>query len=162
MIYPLEGEFLLLEGTRSFLLAAQADACFALCIETADQEYCQTLDPHDLVAASAPEGGSLEPAVMLVEFVRKYRIPLTVLQRNHPGSKRFPYLVSAGPEIHTSCSIRRGTHPEQHLICSSDELAGLVLKGTDRGVEVEQLPENVRVYRVNYQFSTQILQNGWK
>ena len=156
MIYPLEGDFLLIRGSHSFLLAAQAEACFALCIETSDQEYCQTLDPDDLVAVSAPEGGALEPAIMLLEFVRKYRIPLTVLPRNHPGSKRFHYLVSAGPEIHTDCSIRRGTHPEQHLICSSDELAGVVLKGTGHGVEIAHLPKEAAVQRVNYRLSMQI------
>lgn len=153
MIQPLRDEFLLITGEHSFLLVAQADACFALCIETMEQEYCQTLEPRDLVAASAPEGGALEPAVMLIEFVRKYRMPVTVLPRNHPGSKRFSYLVSAGPEIHTSCSIRRGTHPEQHLICSHDELAGMVLKGTDCGVEIHNLPEDATVRRLRYSFS---------
>jgi hypothetical protein len=156
MIYPLEGDFLLIEGTRSFLLVAKASARFALCIETAEGEFCQTLDPEDLVAASAPEGGALEPAVMLIEFVRNYRMPVTVLPRDHPGSKRFSYLVSAGPEIHTSCSIRRGTHPEQHLICSHDELAGMVLAGTPGGVEISGLPEGVSVRRLNYRFTTTI------
>jgi hypothetical protein len=153
MIWPLKGEFLLISGPCSFLLVAQADACFALCIETMEQEYCQTLEPHDLVAASAPVGGPLEPAVMLIEFVRKYRMPVTVLPRNHPGSKRFSYLVSAGPEIHTSCSIKRGTHPEQHLLCSHDELTGMVLKGTGSGVEILHLPQDVTVRRLRYSFS---------
>jgi hypothetical protein len=154
MIYPLKGEFLLIRGTHSFLLAAQADACFALCIETAEQEFCQTLEPQDLVVASAPEGGSVEPAIMLIEFIRKFRMPVMVLPRNHPGSKRFSYLVSAGPEIHTSCSIQRGTHPEQHLICSGDELAGMVLKGTDRGIDITNLPGDVSVQQLNYRLST--------
>jgi hypothetical protein len=153
MIYPLEGEFLLIRGACSFLLVAQTGACFALCIETADQEFCQTLEPQDLIAASAPEGGALEPAVMLIEFVRKYRMPVTVLSRNHPGSKRFSYLVSAGPEIQTHCSIRRGTHPEQHLICSHDELSGIVLKGISGGVSISNLPEGVSLQRLHYQFS---------
>jgi hypothetical protein len=157
MIYPLDGEFLLIRGDRSFLLVAQAEACFALCIETAEQEFCQTLESHDLVAASAPEGGALEPAVMLIEFVRKHRMPVTVLPRNHPGSKRFSYLVSAGPEIHTSCSVRRGTHPEQHIICSHDELAGIVLEGVPGGVEISNLPEGVSVRRLQYRFSTEII-----
>jgi hypothetical protein len=132
------------------------NACFALCIETADQEYCQTLEPHDLVVVSAPEDGAIEPAIMLIEFVRKYRIPLMVLPRDHPGSKRFSYLVSAGPAIHTSCSIRRGTHPEQHLICSSDELAGMVLNGTENGVEILHLPKTATIQRVNYRHTTEI------
>jgi len=157
MIYPLDGEFLLIRGARSFLLVAQAGACFALCIETAEQEFCQTLDPQDLVAASAPEGGSLEPAIMLIEFVRKHRMPVTVLPRNHPGSKRFSYLVSAGPEIHTSCDISRGTHPDQHLICSHDELAGIVLRGIPGSVEINNLPEGVSVQQLQYRFSTEII-----
>ena len=74
-------------------------------------EYSQTVDPDDLVVVSAPEGGSVEPAIMLAEFVRTYRMPLIVLPKNHPGSRRFSYLVSVWPEIHTSCSIQRGTHP---------------------------------------------------
>ena len=119
MIYPLEGEFLLIRGTHSFLLVAQARCPFCpLYRNCRRRNSARPLDPDDLVAASAPEGGALEPAIMLIEFVRKYRMPLMVLPRDHPGSKRFSYLVSAGPEIHTSCSIRRGTHPEQHLICS--------------------------------------------
>ena len=157
MIHPLDGDFLLIRGTRSFLLAAQAGSRFALCIETNDGEFCQTLDPSDIVAASAPEGGPLEPALMLIEFVRKYRMPVTVLPKDHPGSRRFPYLVSAGPEIHTDCSIRRGTHPEQHLICSGEELAGLVLRGVEGGVEIAHLPQNATVSRVNYRLSTKIL-----
>lgn len=156
MIHPLDGDFLLIEGTCSFLLAAKAGACFALCIETSDGEFCQTLDPDDIVAASAPEGGALEPALMLIDFVRKYRMPVTVLPKNHPGSRRFPYLVSAGPEIHTNCSIRRGTHPEQHLICSSDELAGLVLAGVPGGIEIRNLPEGATIRTVRYRFLADI------
>lgn len=153
MIRPLqEDEFLEISGSRSFLLVARAGATFALCIETMDAEYCQTMEPDDLVAASAPEGGPTEPAVMLIEFVRKYRVPVTVLPKNHPGTKRFSYLVSAGPEIHTSCSIRRGTHPEQHLICSHDELAGIILKGRDRGVEILNLPLEATVRKIRYSF----------
>ena len=62
---------------------------------------------------------------MLMELVRTWHVPLLVLPRNHPGSRRISRVVSVAPEVRTSCSITRGTHPEQHLICSSDELAGI-------------------------------------
>jgi hypothetical protein len=156
MIYPLDRDFLLIRGTCSFLIVAKVNACFALCIETPESEYCQTLEPDDLVAASAPEGGALEPALMLVEFVRKYRLPLMVLPKNHPGSKRFRYVVSAGPAITSSCTIRRGTHPEQHLLCSSNELSGLELTGVSGGVEIRNLPEGASVQQLDYQLSTHI------
>jgi hypothetical protein len=142
MIRSLADEFLLISGEHSFLLAAQANARFGLRIETMDEEYSQTVDPDDLIVVSAPGGGPLEPAIMLAEFVRTYRMPLIVLPKDHPGSRRFSYLVSVSPEIVTSCSIQRGTHPEQHLICSSNELAGLTLKGLPGAIEISGLCEN--------------------
>lgn len=155
MIVPLADEFLLISGTRSFLLAAKANALFALRIETPDREYCQTIEPSDLIVVSAPEGGALEPAIMFAEFVRTYRIPLIVLPKDHPGSRRFSYLVSVGPLISTSCTIRRGTHPEQHLVCSSDELAGTTLKAHPDGVEIDGLPVGASHRYVKYRMVTE-------
>jgi hypothetical protein len=139
MNVPFSRDVLRLSGTHSFLLAASVMEPFSLCIETSDEEYCQGMSPGDLVAVSAPGGGSVEPALMLLELVRTHHLPLIVLPKNHPGSKRIPYVVSAGPEIRTNCSIVRGTHPEQHLICSSDELAGIALVGSREGIRGDGL-----------------------
>jgi hypothetical protein len=155
MIVPLNDEFLLISGTRSFLLAAKANALFALRIEAPDKEYCQTIEPADLIVVSAPEGGALEPAIMLAEFVRTYHMPLIVLPKDHPGSKRFSYLVSVGPLITTNCSIRRGTHPEQHLVCSSEELAGTTLKAHPEGVEITGLPASATHRYVKHRMLTE-------
>lgn len=146
----LSDAFLLVEGRHSFFLVAKAQSRFGIWIETAAKEYSQTVEPDDLVVASAPGGGELEPAVWLIESVRKYRLPLMVLTKDHPGSKRFRYLVSVGPHISTSCTIRRGTHPEQHLICASKELSGLELQGVPGGVEIDGLPEGVVLKRLDY------------
>jgi hypothetical protein len=54
-------------------------------------------------------------------------------------------VVSAGPEICLSCSIERGTHPEQHLLCGSDELSGIIIRGGTGGITVEGLPEGIVV-----------------
>lgn len=156
MIVPLKDEFLLISGTRSFLLAAKANARFAIRIEAPDREYCQTLEPQDIIVVSAPEGGALEPAIMLAEFVRTYRMPLIVLSKDHPGSKRSRYLVSAGPLISTNCTIVRGTHPEQHLVCSGDELAGTTLQGHPGGVEITGLPQAATFRHVNYRMLTEL------
>lgn len=155
MIVPLRDEFLLISGTRSFLLAARANTLFALRIETPEREYSQTIEPGDLIVVSAPEGGAIEPAFMLAEFVRTYHMPLIVLPKDHPGSKRFSYLVSVGPLITTNCSIRRGTHPEQHLVCSSDELAGTTLRAHPDGIAIENLPAGATHRYVNYRVLTE-------
>jgi hypothetical protein len=145
MFFPLTCGYLYLQGTHSFLLVAKAREKFGLCIETLKEEYCQAILEEDIIAISAPESGPIEPARMLIELVRTYRMPLVVLPRGHPGSKRLRWVVSAGPAIELQCGIQRGTHPEQHLLCSSDELAGTVLTGVLGGVEVEHLPTGISV-----------------
>ena len=134
------GDVLLVKGAHSFLLAAPVRESFALCIETPREEVIQGVHTGDVVVVSAPGGGPVEPALMLLALVRTYHLPLVVLEKNHPGSKRIPYVVSVAPEIHTSCSIVRGTHPEQHLVCSSDELAGLSLRSDGDGIAISPLP----------------------
>jgi hypothetical protein len=150
MKYPLEDGLLLIRGNSSFLLVGKAKEQFALCIETSTEEFCQGVMPGDVIVVSAPEGGPLEPALLLMDLVRTYHMPLLVLPRNHPGSRRISRVVSVDKEVHTSCSISRGTHPEQHLVCSSDELAGLTLRGEPGGFEIEGLPAGLSLQTVNY------------
>jgi hypothetical protein len=156
MIVPLKDEFLLISGTRSFLLVAKANSLFALRIETPNKEYSQTIEPTDLIVVSAPEGGALEPAIMLADFVKTYHMPLIVFPKDHPGSKRFSYLVSVGPLITTSCTIKRGTHPEQHLVCSSDELSGTTIRAHPDGMEINGLPETASHRYVKYRMLTDL------
>ena len=154
MNYTLDDEFLLIRAKQSFLLVALVKNSFGLCIETAHDEYVQGVEAGDLVVVSAPEDGAIEPALMLIDLVRTFHVPLLVLPRNHPGSKRISYVVSVGPEIFTSCSIQRGTHPEQHVICSSDELAGITIRRSERGVDVSPLPVNIIPRNIKYEIKT--------
>jgi hypothetical protein len=154
MIHTLDDGIMLIKGKQSFLLVALVKNSFGLCIETSHDEYVQGVEPGDLVVVSAPEGGAIEPALMLIDLVRTFHVPLLVLPKDHPGSKRISYVVSVGPEIFTSCSIRRGTHPEQHLICSSDELAGISLKRIEHGVDVSSLPGSIIPLKIKYEIKT--------
>jgi len=150
MIHSFDGEFLLIRqgcSAPSFLMVAPAGSRFSLCIETLSGEYCQGIDPDDLLVVSAPEGGDPEAAVMLIELLRRFRMPLVVLPKDHPGSRRLRYVVSAGPVITTSCTILRGTHPEQHLICASAGLSSLTLQGIPGGCEITDLPSGVTTER---------------
>jgi hypothetical protein len=154
MIHTLDDESLLIKGKQSFLLVALVKNSFGLCIETSQDEYVQGVEAGDLVVVSAPEDGAIEPALMLIDLVRIFHVPLLVLPKNHPGSKRISYVVSVGPEIFTSCSIRRGTHPDQHLICSSDELAGISMKRVEHGVDVSDLPDSIIPRKIKYEIIT--------
>jgi len=139
-LLPGRETLLLVEGSRSFVLAGTVKNRFSLCLETPTGETCTTLEESDVVAVSAPEGGAIEPAFMLLELVRTFRHPVVVLPRGHPGSLRLRYLISAALEILLSCGIQRGTHPEQHLLCSSEELAGMILSGGEGFIEIRNVP----------------------
>jgi hypothetical protein len=145
MRYPLGDRVLLVQGDHSFLVVGRALSDFPLFIESFDGEDRKRVSPDDLVVVSAPEGGETEPARMLLELVRRYHLPLLVLPKDHPGSGRLSLVVSVAESLQLSCSIRRGTHPDQHLICSSDELAGITLRGSKGGVDLDGIPSGVRV-----------------
>ncbi len=146
MNWPLPSEnLLLIEGNNSFLLVGRAGDPFTLYIETTHEEYLQGVDPDDLIVVSCPEGGPVEPARMLLEMVRRYHIPLVVLPRDHPGTRRLNMVVAVAPSISTNCALIRGTHPEQHLLCSSEELGGILLQGNDGKVTAENLPAGVKI-----------------
>jgi hypothetical protein len=140
MIIPLSDQLLLIEGSASFLLVGRAGERFVLALETMEDEYCQTVEEGDLIVVSAPEGGAVGQARMLLELVRTYHMPLLVLPKGHPGSKRLAMVVSVGPDVTASCGIQRGTHPEQHLICGAEELAGLRVAAVSGGVEIHGPP----------------------
>ena len=145
MKWSLKDDLLILEGNNSFLLTGRAENSFLLYIETFQDETSQSVQEDDLVVVSCPEGGGIEPAAMLLELVRRYHTPLVVLPKNHPGSSRLKMVVAVSREILTSCTIRRGTHPEQHLLCSSEELTGIHLKGEAGNVIADNIPKGVSI-----------------
>jgi hypothetical protein len=89
MKYPLEDGLLLIRGKCSFLLVGKAKERFPLCIETSTEEFCQGVMPGDLIVVSSPEGGAVEPALMLMELART--APGTV-----PGPSRLPQDLARG------------------------------------------------------------------
>ncbi len=156
MITPLSDNLLLIRKGPSFLIIGKAQERFSLCIETSSDEYCQTVEPDDLIVVSAPDGGEPEAAAMLVELVRRHHTPLIVLPKDHPGSRRLRYVVSVGLVITTDCTIRRGTHPEQHLVCASENLSGMTLQGVKGGIEIANLPSGAGLTQFQYRTNIEI------
>lgn len=151
--YNLPGrtDYLIFQAGKSFLLLGKALGRYPLFLETAGEELVSALSPEDPVGVSAPEGGSLEAAAMLIELIRCHHLPLVILPPAHPGSKRLKYVVSAGDEIRISCSITRGTHPEQDILCGSGDFSGMLIRGYPGGFAVSALSENYETYTAHRQ-----------
>jgi hypothetical protein len=108
-------------------------------IETDEEELVQFLGPEDLIAASCFLGGekAMDMVRCMLFLVREGGVPLIVLKKDHPATRRIPLVVSAGERIVLSGCIVPGTHPEQDVLCGKGAMDGMKLKGIKGGVRVE-------------------------
>jgi hypothetical protein len=144
---------IILRGCASFLLVARVVEKFSLMIETDNEELVQGVYPGDLIIASALEGGEIAPALFLLEMVKTCHTPVIVLGKNHPASRRLPCVISAATRIEMRCDIRRGTHPEQHLLCTTDEFTGMILYSEGDELVIENPPERLKLSRLAWNLS---------
>lgn len=146
-----ESEMLLLRGTAGTVAIVKAGPHGQFFLETEDEEIVLGLESHDLIVASALSvDEKTEKGLKCVLFmVREIRSPLIVLPKNHPASPRLPIVVSAGQKTVLSCNITPGTHPNQDVLCGSNEFDSVEVTGTPEGVHIENLPE-CEVVKVNF------------
>ncbi len=148
---PLKGDQpVIIRGTSSFLVISRAFEKFPLLIETDTDEIVQGVYPGDLIIVSAPEGGEVLPALYLLEMVRTYHLPVIALPKTHPAGKRLSYVVSAAEKIEMRCDIKRGTHPEQHLLCSADEFTGMTFFADGDDLVIENPRPGISVSHIQW------------
>jgi hypothetical protein len=146
-----ESEMLLLRGTAGVVAIVKAGPSGQYFLETENEEIVLGLEPHDLIVASAfSVDEKIEKGLKCVLFmIREIRSPLIVLPKNHPASARLPIVVSAGKRTVLSCHITPGTHPNQDVLCGSNEFENLEITGTPEGVQIKNMPE-CEVLKINF------------
>lgn len=146
-----ESEMLLLRGMAGIVAIVKAGPHGQYFLETEDEEIVLGLEPHDLIVASAfSVDEKTEKGLKCVLFmIREIRSPLVVLPKNHPASARLPIVVSAGKKTVLNCNITPGTHPNQDVLCGSNEFDSLELTGTPEGVQIKNMPP-CEILKVNF------------
>ncbi len=116
------------ENTVGIVKAADAKHAF---IETDAEELVQFLGPDDLIAVSCFSGGDKARSMVkcMLYLVREGGMPLLVLKKDHPATKRLPLVISAGEKIKLTGCIVPGTHPEQDVLCGRGAMDGMVIQG---------------------------------
>lgn len=140
----------IIRGPTSFLIISRVLEKFPLLVETDTEELVQGVYPGDLIIVSAPEGGEVLPALYLLEMVRTYHLPVIALPKNHPAGKRLSYIVSAAEKIQMRCDIQRGTHPEQHLLCSADEFTDMTFYSDGEELVIEDSRTGISVSYIQW------------
>ncbi len=108
-------------------------------LETEAEEIVLFTEPDDLlVASSFGSGDKLRRGLRCTIYqIRELGSPLIVLPKGHPASPRLKTVVSIGPKTRLSCQIQPGTHPEQDVLCGSEEFHGLEVLGVQGGADVK-------------------------
>jgi hypothetical protein len=138
--YPLQtGEIIFLSDGNYTVGAVKAGSTRHVFIETETEELVQFLEKDDLIAVSAFSGGesAKRSIACMLYLVRDGHMPLLVLPKGHPATRRLPLVISAGPDIRLTSCITPGTHPEQDVLCGRGALDGTFLRGSPDGIAIE-------------------------
>jgi hypothetical protein len=124
-------------------LAKTLGRFFYLDAET--EEIVLFTEHDDLVVASAFSTGSkiMRGLKCTIYQIRELQAPLIVLPKGHRASQRLNIVVSIGQRTRLLCNIQPGTHPEQNVLCASDELHGLEILAAPGGAEIKGLKSDL-------------------
>ena len=132
-----EDEIAYLVGRRGTLAIAKTKGNFFY-LETETEEIVLFTQPDDLMVASSPEVGEkvMRGLCCTIYQLRELCAPLIVLPKGHPASPRLKTVVSIGTRTRLSCKIQPGTHPEQDVLCGSDEFHEMEVLAEPGGAEI--------------------------
>jgi hypothetical protein len=113
-------------------------------LETESEEIVLFTDREDLVVASSQGIGEkvMRGLCCTIYQLRELGAPLIVLPKGHPASPRLKTVVSIGPSTRLSCKIEPGTHPEQDVLCGSEEFHGGQVLAKPGGAEILGMANN--------------------
>ncbi len=147
-----EDEIAYLVGSSGTVAMAKTTGNFFY-LETEASEVILFTEHEDLmVASSFGVGEKIRRGLRCTLFqLRELGAPLIVLPKGHPASPRLRAVVSIGSRTSLSCKIQPGTHPEQNVLCGSEEFHGLEVLAEPGGAEIKGLaldPDRIMVEKL--------------
>ncbi|MDQ1260850.1 MAG: hypothetical protein QG575_31 [Euryarchaeota archaeon] len=132
-----EDEIAYLVGLSGTLAIAKTNGNFFY-LETESEEVVLFTDPEDLMVASSQDIGEKvrRGLCCTIYQLRELGAPLIVLPKGHPASPRLKTVVSIGSSTRLSCKILPGTHPEQDVLCGSEEFHDAQVLAKPGGAEI--------------------------
>lgn len=121
------------DGTVGIIKSGRARQIF---IETLEEEIVTAVRADDILVASGFDNDrtTIKAIICTLALIRDAGSPLIVLPKDHPASSRLRVVASVGERTIIRCDIKRGTHPEQDVICGPAGLNGLEILSTEGGV----------------------------
>jgi len=123
-------------------------------LETDIEEIVLGTGNEDILAVSSLFKNSQIKGIMLAYLysLRELSFPLVILKKGHPASKRLKMVYGCGNKIILDSCIEPGTHPDQHLLCSADDLSGITILGKSNGIEIiDPLDRKIKIEKICFE-----------
>lgn len=123
-------------------------------LETDREEIVLGTGNDDILAVSSLFKNSQIKGIMLAYLysLRELSFPLVILKKGHPASKRLKMVYGCGNKIILDSCIEPGTHPDQHLLCSADDLSGITILGKSNGIEIiDPLDRKIKIEKICFE-----------
>jgi hypothetical protein len=119
-------------------------------LDTDAEEVVLFTEPEDLIVASAfGVGEKIQRGLRCTIYqIRELNSPLIVLPKGHPASPRLKTVVSIGPRTKISCKIQPGTHPEQDVLCGSEEFQDLEVLAAPDGAVINNFSGETTIVKI--------------
>ncbi|NPV50660.1 MAG: hypothetical protein HPY60_05625 [Candidatus Methanofastidiosum sp.] len=138
LFVPLGSEEILFISRNDFFLGLVKTLGKSFFLETDEEEIVLGTGNEDILAVSSLVNDIKMKSIMISALysIRELSFPLVILNKGHPASKRLKLLYGCGDKILLDSCIEAGTHPDQHLLCSREDLSGLCILAKKDGVEI--------------------------
>ena len=138
LFISLKSEEILFLSYNDYFLGVVKSLGKSFLLETENEEIVLGTGIEDILCVSSLVNNQKIKPVMISTLysLRELSFPLLILNKGHPASKRLKLVFGFGDKVILDSCIEAGTHPDQHLLCSMEELSGITIVAKKGGIEI--------------------------
>lgn len=151
---PLTNEEILFLSHNDYFLGIVKSKGKSFLLENDNEEIVLGTENNDILAVSSLVSDKKMKAIMISALysLREFSFPLIILNKGHPASRRLKLVFGCGERIILDSCIEAGTHPDQHLLCSTEALTGLCILARKDGIEIiDPLKRKIEIERMPFE-----------
>lgn len=151
---PLRNDEILFVSKNDYFLGIVKSLGKSFLMENDNEEIVLGTGNDDILAVSSLISDKKIKAIMISSLysLREFSFPLIILNKGHPASKRLKLVFGCGEKILLDSCIEAGTHPDQHLLCSTEDLTGLCILARKDGIEIiDPVKRKIEIERMSFE-----------
>jgi len=156
LFIPLGDADIVFISNNDYILGIVKSKGKSFLLETDKEEIVLGTGNDDILAVSSLANDKKMKIIMssALYSLREFSFPLIILKKGHPASKRLKLVFGCGEKIILDSCIDAGTHPDQHLLCSTEDLTGLCILARKDGIEIiDPMDRKIEIERMSFKLT---------